>query len=255
MEQAVFYDQIADLYDVMIDWEKRLEREGPFFQKIFTRRDVRKIIDSAAAGGRHVRYFRELGYIAHGADFSQKMVARCRREDPHHEADYFRSDFRELARNVSPPYDALLCLGCSLPHLPTEEDFSAALANFAAVLKPGGMLITQFVNFDKVRERNERIRPLNHTIRPEGEYFFLRVYDFISENRMDIHLNVLIKRGREWDWKRVSTTLFPISTESYLSLLRKAGFGNIELYGDFAFSPFDKEISNDLIMVAESPAA
>jgi SAM-dependent methyltransferase len=254
VEQAVFYDQIADLYDVMIDWERRLEREGPFFQKIFAKLGVRKILDSAAAGGRHVRYFKELGYIAHGADFSLEMIAQCRRADPNHEADYFQSDFRELARKASLPYDAVLCLGCSLPHLQTDADFSDALTNFAAVLKPGGILITQFVNFDKVRKNNERIRPLNHCIRPEGEYFFLRVYDLISEDRMDIHLNVLIKRGADWDWKVASTSLFPIPADSYLKLLRKTGFGKIELYGDFAFSPFDKESSGDLIVVAECPA-
>jgi SAM-dependent methyltransferase len=253
VEQAFFYDQIADLYDVMIDWERRLKREGSFFQEIFAKQDVRKILDCAAAGGRHVRYFKELGYIAHGADFSREMIGQCRRANPNDKADYFQSDFRELARKASPPYDAVLCLGCSLPHLPTEVDFFAALTNFAAILKPGGILITQFVNFDKVRKNNERIRPLNHSIRPEGEYFFLRVYDLISENRMDIHLNILIKRGKDWDWKRASTTLFPIPADSYLKLLRKAGFGNIELYGDFAFSSFDKEASNDLIVVAEAP--
>ena len=254
MNHSSFYGQIADLYDVMIDWEKRLKREGPFFQKIFKERGTGKILDSAAAGGRHVRYFTELGYDTHGADFSPEMITECRQADPGHaDKKYFQSDFRDLARNASPPYDAVLCLGCSLPHLPTEADFLKALANFTAILKPGGILITQFVNFDKIQKSGERIRPLNHTIRPEGEFFFLRVFDFLSREEMIIHLNVLIKRGIEWEWKVVSTTLFPVLFDSYRKLLRQAGFTNIEFYGDYEFSPFDKETSADLIVVATNP--
>jgi 2-polyprenyl-3-methyl-5-hydroxy-6-metoxy-1,4-benzoquinol methylase len=253
VDQNTFYSEISGLYDVMIDWDKRLKREGPFFRKIFQERGVAKILDSAAAGGRHVRYFKTLGYAAHGSDFCQDMIDECRRGDPGHAADYIQADFRNLAAKVFSPYDAVLCLGCSLPHLRTVVDFSKALANFVAILKPGGILITQFVNFDKVRSSDERVRPLNHTIRPEGEYFFLRVYDLISESRMIIHLNTLIKRGMEWEWKVLSTTLFPILTDHYRELLAQAGFSNIKYYGDYAFSPFDKKTSADLIVVAESP--
>jgi SAM-dependent methyltransferase len=251
MDQKEFYAQIADLYDIMIDWKKRLEREGAFFLKLFEEKGVRRVLDSAAAGGRHVRYFRERGYEFQGADFSPEMIEQCRRADPEHAGDYFRSDFRDLKQKVSPPYDALLCLGCSLPHLMSEEDFYEALSNFAAVLKRGGTLVTQFVNFDAIYRRGDRIRPLNHRIRPEGEYFFLRVYDLISESQMDINLNVLIKRGRDWDWKMVNTSLFPIHADPYIELVKRAGFADVRLFGDYAFSPFDRDASGDLIVVAE----
>jgi SAM-dependent methyltransferase len=250
MDQSDFYNGIADVYDVMINWDARLEREGPFFQKIFQERGVGKVLDSAAAGGRHVRYFREQGYEAHGSDFSGEMIAECRRADPSHASDYFVSDFRDLANKASAPYDAALCLGCSLPHLPTESNFSKALDNFAAILKPGGVLITQFVNFDKILKYGERIRPLNHTVRADGEYFFLRVYDFISVTEMVIHLNILIKRGMDWEWKTQSTTLFPITAGSYLELLEKSGFRDIQCYGDYTFSPYEEETSSDLVVVA-----
>ncbi len=249
MDQSAFYNQIAGVYDVMINWEKRLAREGPFFQKIFQERSVRIVLDSAAAGGRHVRYFQELGYTSHGSDFSAEMIAECRRTDPTHSADYFVSDFRELATKTSPPYDSAVCLGCSLPHLPTERDFSKALDNFAAILKPGGVLITQFVNFDKITKSGERIRPLNHTVRADGEYFFLRVYDFISLTEMVIHLNILIKRGMDWEWKTQSTTLFPIPADTYLKLLEQAGFRDIQCYGDYTMSTYEEDTSSDLVVV------
>ena len=245
-----FYDRIAGLYDLMIDWDRRLEREGAFFRKIFAERGVRKVLDSAAAGGRHVRYLRGLGYESEGADFSGEMIAQCRRADPDHTDSYFQSDFRELADKANGPYDAALCLGCSLPHLLQESDLKKALDNFAAILKPGGVFITQFVNFYRIKKQNDRIRPLNHVVRPEGEYFFLRVSDFLSEERMVIHLNVLIKRGMEWELKTQSTTLRPVFPETYRQILGEAGFTDIKFYGDYAFSPFEADTSADLVVVA-----
>lgn len=244
-----FYDDIADLYDIMVDWEKRLKREGPFFQKVFQEHGVRRILDSAAAGGRHVRYFRESGYETQGADFSRKMIIKCRQADPDHAKDYFQSDFRNLADSADPPYDAVLCLGCSLPHLTAEADLLKALANFSAILKPGGILITQFVNFDRIYNSGDRIRPLNHAVRGEVEYFFLRVYDLLSVEKIIIHLNILIKKDLQWDWKGLSTTLRPIFSDCYRKSLEQTGFDNIKFYGDYIFSPFNKDTSGDLVMV------
>ena len=177
------------------------------------------------------------------------MIVKCRQADPDHTKDYFKSDFQNLANKIKNPYDAVLCLGCSLPHLTTEANLLKALANFAAILKPGGILITQFVNFEKIYSSGDRIRPLNHTIRQEAEYFFLRVYDLLSEEQMIIHLNILIKKGLQWNWKSLHTTLRPIFPDSYRKFLELAGFSSIKFYGDYAFSPFNKETSGDLVML------
>ena len=47
--------------------------------------------------------------------------------------------FGELAHTFgAASFDALLCLGNSLPHLLSRNDLDKTLADFAATLKPGG---------------------------------------------------------------------------------------------------------------------
>ncbi len=44
-------------YDRMIDWEKRLAREAPFFKKIFAETKPGKLLDTACATGHHALMF------------------------------------------------------------------------------------------------------------------------------------------------------------------------------------------------------
>lgn len=75
----------------------------------------------------------------------------------------------------------MLCLGNSLPHLLTPAAVADALADFAAVLSPGGLLVMQNRNFDQVWAARERfIGPQAHRD-GEEEWLFVRFYDFHEE--------------------------------------------------------------------------
>ena len=52
MAGEVFGD-LADVYEAMIDWPKRLAGEGPFYRRLFGRHGVRSVIDVACGTGRH----------------------------------------------------------------------------------------------------------------------------------------------------------------------------------------------------------
>ena len=81
---------------------------------------------------------------------------------------------QELAEKVPGPLDAALCMGNSLPHLLTDADLSAALESFRRVLRPGGLLATQVLNYARVLARGERIVGIDR----HGERLYVRFYDF-----------------------------------------------------------------------------
>ena len=56
----------------------------------------------------------------------------------------------ELPARVPGPFDAVLCVGNSLPHLATSDDRRTALAAFAAVLAPGGLLLVDSHDWEAV---------------------------------------------------------------------------------------------------------
>jgi hypothetical protein len=56
----------------------------------------------------------------------------------------------ELPDRLPGPFDAVLCVGNSLPHLATSAERRAAVASFAAVLAPGGLLLVDSHDWEVV---------------------------------------------------------------------------------------------------------
>ena len=106
----------------------------------------------------------EWGYVAAGVDASPVMVEMARRKAAEHGQDipFAVADLGGLTALAASeergggaagvlrlaPYDAVLCLGNSLPHLLTQADLVAALSGMGALLKPGGLLVLQNLNYD-----------------------------------------------------------------------------------------------------------
>src|SRR5512133_25011 len=72
------FDVIAEAYDAMIDWDRRLANESPLFRDVFARAGARTVLDSSCGTGRHVAMFAAWGLGAHGSDLSPEMIDHCR---------------------------------------------------------------------------------------------------------------------------------------------------------------------------------
>ncbi len=203
------------------------------------------------------------GYEVMGADLSARMIERARANADGAGVDvrFEAAGFGELALRFPPPqagegqgggnFDALLCLGNSLPHLLTPESLATALADFAACLRPGGLLLIQNRNFDAVLARRERwMEPQSHR---EGaaEWLFLRFYDFQSNGTLTFNL-VRLRRERAGDWSQqvISTRLWPLRQAELIAALAETGFDDIACYGDMTGAPFDANHSPNLVMTA-----
>jgi hypothetical protein len=151
-------------------------------------------------------------------------------------------------------FDALLCLGNSLPHLLSAEELNAALSDFAACLKPGGMLLIQNRNFDFVCRHQARwMEPQSHS-EPGGEWIFQRFYDFDPDGLLTFHLVTLKRSGSEpWSQTVVSSRLRPILQADLLQALSRHGFGQHSSYGNMNGDPFDPEQSGNLVVVTFLP--
>jgi hypothetical protein len=154
----------------------------------------------------------------------------------------------ELA-SLGEGFDAVLCLGNSLPHMLSTRALANTLADFAAVLRPGGVAVIQNRNFDLVCAEHERFSGPQSYNGPEGKWIFVRFYDFhpktITFNMIRLH------RGESgWEQAVDSTELRPILCDDLAEALADARFGDLELYGGYDGSAFRRDESDDLIAVA-----
>jgi len=153
---------------------------------------------------------------------------------------------------VGPPFDAVLCLGNSLPHLLTPEGLVAALADFAAVLRPGGLVLVQNRNFEAILARHERWMEPQARREGEVEWLFLRFYDFEPDGTLTLNLVTLRREGMGgWHQRVAATRLRPWRQAELLAMLGAAGFGEITWWGDMQGVPFDPEASPNLVVTAK----
>jgi glycine/sarcosine N-methyltransferase len=257
------YDSFSADYDRFVNWEGRLAHEMPFIRRLKggagegdADRPLR-VLDAACGTVMHAIALAKEGYVAAGADLSEGMVAAARRNaaDAGVEVDFEAAGFGELKAAFSAgrhfPFDALLCMGNSLPHLLTPPELATALDDFAACLGSGGVLLIQNRNFDAVMAVRERwMEPQAHS---EGgrEWLFLRFYDYDADGLITFKI-VTLQRGAGEGWQQQvsSTRLKPLRQAELIDALSAAGYGQIECYGSMAWEIFDPKKSGNLIVTA-----
>jgi glycine/sarcosine N-methyltransferase len=244
------YDALAADYDRFVNWEGRLKHELPFLLRLFESHGVDQVLDAACGTGQHAIALAQRGYRVTGTDLSAAMVEQAR-ENASQAGVEVRFEVAGLGQSASlgETYDAALCLGNSLPHLLTAEDLEATLADFAAVLRPGGLLVVQNRNFDKVWAEKQRFMEPQSYQNGEGEWIFVRFYDF---HELTVTFNMLRLRRDEEGWRQEvdSTELRPIFREGMAAALARAGFGSAEFYGGYDGFAYDPAASGDLLTVA-----
>lgn len=252
------FNDFGTEYDRMINWESRLTREELFLNWVFAQYHARSVLDAACGTGRHALLFAVGGLNVTGADLSPTMIeqARVNAAQKGLPVEFMQAGFGELAAALPGwKFDAIVCLGNSLPHLRTISDMQAALADFRRVLQPGGVLVLQNRNYNKVLAEKNRFMPLNHFQNGAEETLFLRITDFPECDKEGLVIfNIVVMQkdaaGR-WRYRVHSEQLKPWLKEELGLLIGAAGFKNLRYYGDYSGTAYDPEASTDLIIVAE----
>lgn len=113
-----------------------------------------RVLDAPCGIGRHSTRLAKLGFRAVGVDLSPAYVARAKelamKEGVADRASYFVGDLRRLREAVPPtevPFDVALNLWTSLGYYDEETDVRI-LQEYASLVRPGGLLLVDFVNRD-----------------------------------------------------------------------------------------------------------
>ena len=141
-------------------------------------------------------------------------------------------------------FDTVFSFGNTLVHLNNKEieDF---IKNIGTVIVPGGKLLIQIINYDRIIDQNLDFLP---TIDNE-KIKFERNYNFKNDSAIEFATKLLVKDSG--DIISNSVDLTPIRCLTLVDLLRCYRFTNINLYGDFKMSEFGISRSVQLVICAE----
>ena len=136
-----------------------------FFERLFDRYHVRRVLDCACGTGDDLLLFRSLGLAVVGSDLSDAMLALAETKLAAAEAEIplVRADFRELPEQFADSFDAVVCLSTSLPHLLDGAKILRALASMRHVLREDGILVLDQGMTDRQWGEKPRFMPVVNT--------------------------------------------------------------------------------------------
>lgn len=247
-----FYDKLAADYDTMTGFEKRFVHERPFFNMLLEKYSIRTALDAGAGTGFHSLLLAELGVEMTAVDVARKMLERVKThaKQLHVKLDVVESSFQDLPERVHRKFDAVLCMGNSLPHLSTHRDLEQSLKNFSTVLNPGGILFVQILNYDRILAKKERVQ----SVKEMGEVTFVRFYEF-HRDHVIFNILKLKKENGQPVQELESVRLRPILKEEMVRGLQEAGFSEIHTHGSIMLDDFHAQSSKDLVVLARKPIA
>jgi len=153
-ELTHFYDDLAADYTALYaDWDTAVRQQGEVIyqlMKSLARGATQTVLDATCGIGTQA-----IGLAMHeltvtGTDLSVAAIERARREARRMgvRAEFRVADVRSLADTIRGPFDAVVSLDNSLPHLITPAGLHAALDNLRRLLRDDGMLLISSRDYD-----------------------------------------------------------------------------------------------------------
>ncbi len=251
MSEPGIYSLLAPLYDRLFPVG---ETQAEFLRARLRAEGAASVLDAGCGTGRHLEIFARAGLALAGVEPEAAMAeaARARLASLGAEAEMAVCPLEEAAAHLVGPYDAAVCLGNTLAHLVEPATLAAGIAALAVLVAPGGILITQTVNFDlALRERRGPFTERRITDPERGELVFRRSYGFDdAPARLDFRLEL----SGEGLGLRESVPLRPLTESEQTAALAAGGFEVEERLGDWDGRALDADSPAILLVSRRTPA-
>jgi glycine/sarcosine N-methyltransferase len=227
-----FYEEISKHYDKIFPASQEALN---FYTRLFNEYRVRSVLDAACGSGEYLRVFSQWGLRSVGIDLVPGMVAAANRKSQESGSSFqaIEGSMQQLSQKVRESFDAVICMGNSLVHLPSLEDMEESLSEFHRVTNPKGLVLVQIVNYDRILDQN--VKELPTITNPDAELRFVRKYEYDASKKL-IHFNTHLTVGEE-EYKN-SIPLFPLRKDDLIKLMEKAGYRHMNFYGNFKGEPW-----------------
>jgi ubiquinone/menaquinone biosynthesis C-methylase UbiE len=192
-----------------------------------------RVLDVGCGAGRHTRAFANNGARCIGLDLSATLLKLARQATP---APLVRADMRQLPIRPA-SMDLTVNLFTSFGYFDRDAEHSAALAEMAGTIKPGGWFVIDFLNAAAVRSR---LIP-QETIELSGET--IEVTRSVSPDGRYVCKSILAPRG-----KRYTERVRLFDSGQIGEMLEATGINVHYTFGDYDGSPLTPGAARTILM-------
>ncbi len=240
--QNKFYTSISEYYSEIFPYNPMQQQ---FAKNCIGNLNEKEILDIGCATGELAFNLANEGAIVTGIDLNEDLLiqapgwsgfqtAQLNRELEFATPKFQIGDMLELEKDFQTgQFDAVLCFGNTMVHLPTTKLIQQMLEGVKQVLKPGGQFLIQILNYDYIMSEQISKLPLI-----ESENIkFVRNYKFKKDSPLiQFQTNLYLKKSGQIVSNE--TALLALKSKQLVELLESTGFSNIELYANFKQDTF-----------------
>lgn len=230
-EQNIFYTSISKYYLEIFPYKPM---QLKFVQTCVGDLHKNQILDIGCATGELAFNLAENGAKVIGIDLNEDLLDQAKTNKKHTNLKFQKGNMLELNSDFEKEqFDAVLCFGNTLVHLPTKELIQEMLSGVFNSLKPGGHFLMQILNYDYILNEQVSELPLIET----ENIKFIRKYKFEKDTDL-IRFQTDLELKKEAKTVSNETSLFALKSKELIQVLESSGFKNIELFANFKQNKF-----------------
>ncbi len=225
---ARIYDRALDIlpYDKMAD----------FLGEVFNKKSIqpKSLLDLGCGTGSLAIIFAKAGYEVTGLDLSVDMLSMAQQKSYEEglEIAFINQSMSEL--DLMGKYDVIYSFGDALNYLIDDEDLLSAFKGVNEYLSDDGYFIFDVNTIEKFRAYGD-----NTFTESEDDFFYIWENEFDEEEKLNYYyVEIFSKLADEDLYERSFETHTErgYEYEEIISLLKQAGFRDIETYTDLDFT-------------------
>ena len=242
------FKKASEIFDLYIDWKRRLEREIPYLTGRFKKSKCKHISDVACGIGAHAAALAAEGYEVTAFDPDPALLSKARvlADQQNVKVVFEEAFFHSLPGSNECAFDAAICLGNSLSLVEPGEALKKAFDGLSRLLKSAGLLVVHTVNYPMLALRNEP--PWGPVRILEDDSLVLKGFIPHEQGSWDVVLiHLLPKSDGLWERKPVILKVHPHNSQAMEDAAAKAGLFLQSTWGGFAGESPDDPRSADLV--------
>lgn len=245
MRNEKFFDIVSSFYDKMINPLSSIQKKDAFFKSLLNNK-LQIAADLGCGSGNDSIALAKNGLKVYAFDPSKEMIEIAKiNTQSFKNIKFIRSYIHKIPQQFNKSFHLTVSLGNTLsnisPHL-----LKASLQRVYDIMSDNSLFVFQILNYTFFKKHNKKI--IN--ISSDNNQYYIRYNEYPDDNR--IIFNILqFEKNNPGSHSLISTTLFHYDTNNLKKYLRQLGFRHIKFYSDFSFNKYLKDISSELIGIAE----
>jgi len=199
-----------------------------------------RVLDLCCGSGRHSRAFAKRGYEVVGVDLSPVLLGLAEEQNTFENVTFFQYDMRHIP--FTQEFDIVVNLFTSFGYFDDDQESEQVVRNMARALKSGGQVVIDYLNPSYVQAH------LVPTSTKEEQGLQITETRWLADGFVKKRITVM--DGHSGQPREYLEQVRLFTSEEMQGMLERAGFTDIQYYGDYTYAPYDRQQSPRMISFA-----